>query len=160
MPSARPSSATLNSSKKQPSTSPGLQKTVTLPHPDFCTAMREILDDGSLPVEVKQAALIQLKKTIKLHWLAKRESWRSVRRSRFGVAGGDRRALISKLKTDKILQRDIVHHYGLQLPSVAARRADRQSIPTRYGCIPRSCWPLQPASSSALWCRSGLSYSR
>ena len=36
-------------------------------------AMMEIVDEGSLPVEVKQAALIQLKNTIKLRWLAKRE---------------------------------------------------------------------------------------
>lgn len=36
-------------------------------------AMMEIVDDSSLPVEVKQAALIQLKNTIKLRWQAKRE---------------------------------------------------------------------------------------
>ena len=36
-------------------------------------AMMEIVDDTSLPVEVKQAALIQLKNTIKLRWIAKRE---------------------------------------------------------------------------------------
>ena len=35
--------------------------------------MMEIVDDASLPVEVKQAALIQLKNTIKLRWSAKRE---------------------------------------------------------------------------------------
>jgi hypothetical protein len=35
-------------------------------------ALMEIVDDLTLPVEVKQAALIQLKNTIKLRWLAKR----------------------------------------------------------------------------------------
>ena len=36
-------------------------------------AMMEIIDDASLPVEVKQAALIQLKNTIKIRWSAKKE---------------------------------------------------------------------------------------
>ena len=36
-------------------------------------AMMEIVDDAHLQVEVKQAALIQLKNTIKLRWSAKRE---------------------------------------------------------------------------------------
>lgn len=36
-------------------------------------AMMEIVDDANLPVEVKQAALVQLKNTLKLRWQAKRE---------------------------------------------------------------------------------------
>jgi hypothetical protein len=35
-------------------------------------AMMEIVDDAQLPVEVKQAGLIQLKNTIKVRWFAKR----------------------------------------------------------------------------------------
>lgn len=36
-------------------------------------AMMEIVDEQGLQVEVKQAALIQLKNTVKLRWVAKRE---------------------------------------------------------------------------------------
>jgi hypothetical protein len=36
-------------------------------------AMMEIVDNVNLPVEVKQAALVQLKNTLKLRWQAKRE---------------------------------------------------------------------------------------
>lgn len=39
----------------------------------FSMALMEIVDEGALPVEVKQAALIQLKNHVKLHWNAKRE---------------------------------------------------------------------------------------
>ena len=39
----------------------------------FCMAMMEIVDDSSLQVDVKQAALIQLKNTIKIRWSAKKE---------------------------------------------------------------------------------------
>lgn len=35
--------------------------------------MMEIVDDASLHVDVKQAALIQLKNTIKIRWNAKKE---------------------------------------------------------------------------------------
>ena len=35
--------------------------------------MMEIVDDVSLPIDVKQAALIQLKNTIKLRWNAKKD---------------------------------------------------------------------------------------
>lgn len=35
--------------------------------------LMEVVDDGSLQVEVKQAALIQLKNHIKMHWNAKSE---------------------------------------------------------------------------------------
>lgn len=39
----------------------------------FSMALMEIVDEATLQVEVKQAALIQLKNHIKLHWNAKRE---------------------------------------------------------------------------------------
>lgn len=39
----------------------------------FCMAMMEIVDDSEITIDVKQAALIQLKNTIKLRWVAKRE---------------------------------------------------------------------------------------
>jgi hypothetical protein len=35
-------------------------------------ALMEIVDEAGLQVEVKQAALIQLKNHIKLHWQAKK----------------------------------------------------------------------------------------
>ena len=55
---ARPSSETLNPSKKRHSTSPRSPKTGTLSHPDFFIAMMELMEGSPLPVEVKQAALI------------------------------------------------------------------------------------------------------
>ena len=36
-------------------------------------SMMEIVDDSSLAIEVKQAALIQLKNLVKLRWLAKED---------------------------------------------------------------------------------------
>lgn len=35
--------------------------------------MMDIVDDASLPVEIKQAALIQLKNNVKLRWNATRD---------------------------------------------------------------------------------------
>lgn len=42
-------------------------------HVGFSMLLMEIVDEGALQVEVKQAALIQLKNHVKLHWNAKRE---------------------------------------------------------------------------------------
>jgi hypothetical protein len=36
-------------------------------------SLMEIVDEAGLQVEVKQAALVQLKNHIKLHWSAKKE---------------------------------------------------------------------------------------
>lgn len=39
----------------------------------YSMCLMQIVDDASLPIEVKQAAMIQLKNQIKLHWQTKKE---------------------------------------------------------------------------------------
>ena len=70
-----PSSVIPKYSRKPPSTSLPTPKRVVSNSVilGFCMAMMEIVDDSSLQVDVKQAALIQLKNTIKIRWSAKKE---------------------------------------------------------------------------------------
>lgn len=42
------------------------------PHSGYCISLMEIIDDNAVEVSIKQAALIQLKNTIKLKWKPKK----------------------------------------------------------------------------------------